>query len=233
MAHEMDQRLWRHTANLPDELGRIWLVNLDKRPDGAGSWGIVGAPMPVGWTDPLNMPTSYIGQPMGVVGKPDVNRVEVLPGMARWLVTQKRHEADWKQRAFMVSQRLFGSAAHKMIAEQDEALMIEVGPKPFPSSAVIEAALKGHKGFLGLAPLTKADREALGIQNLEDMGFAETPAYAETNPKLPNTSTAPALEGKPMHYMTFVKQMKENGVTDTKEVKAHWQTYREQFAGKE
>ena len=232
-SREMNQQNWRHPANLPDELGRIWLVNLDKTPEGGGSWGIVGMPMPVGWTDPLNMPTSYITQPIGVVGKPDVNRVEVLPGMRRWLVAQKRHEADWKQRAFQVAQRLYGSAAHKMIEQEEEALMIEIGPKPFPTSKVIQAALDGHKGFLGLAPLTKADRGLLGVQNLEDMGFADAPAYAETNPKLPNTSTAPALEGKPMHYMTFVKQMKENGVTDPKEVKEHYKIYRESFAGQE
>lgn len=222
----MDQRLWRHPANLPDEFGRIWLVNLDKKPDGSGSWGITGSPMPVGWTDPLRMPPSYVDQPKGLAGRPDVNRVTVLTGMQKWFAIQQRHEADWKARAFQVAQRLFGTAAHEMIQKQDESLMLEVGPKPFPASHIIQAAIKGHKGFLGLEPLTKADREALGVENLEDLGFAPEPSVLESNPLAGNVPKAE----KPLQFFAFVKRMKDEGVTDADEVKKFWTLYRADLA---
>lgn len=225
----MNQQLWRHPANIPDEFGRIWLVNLDKKPDGSGSWGITGIPMPVGWTDPLAMPGNYLDQPKGITGKADVNRLIVKPGLQKWLTTQRRYETEWNQRAFMVAQKLFGTAAHEMIQKQDDMLMREVGPKPFPSSQVIQAAINGHKGFLGLAPLTKEDRELLGTPSMEDMGFASEPAFAESNPSLPPVSQAPVAD-KPMPYFSFVKQMKEAGVTEKDEIKAHWEVYKAEFS---
>lgn len=218
MTQEMNQQNWRHNANIPDEFGRIWLVNLDKRPDGGGSWGLASPPMPVGWTDPLRTPAQYIDQPVGVGGRTDPNKLRVLPGLQKWVATQKRHEADWKQRAFMVAQRLFGTAAHQMIQSEDETLMLEVGPKPFPSSTVIQAAINGHKGFLGLAPLTKDDRALLGVQNLEDMGYAAEPTVAEPSP---------AAEPEPrMSFFAFAAKMKKEGITDKDEIRTFWDVYK-------
>lgn len=221
-AHEMNQADWRRDRNIRDQWGRLWLVAFETGPGGVG-----GSQMPTGqiseagWSDPLKTPQEYLTIPKGEFGEPDRNKLAIIYGP--WLKKIQDAERDWKKRLIEIGRKMYKTAFNLKTAEEDEVLMSEAGPKPWPPSQAIVRASKGDKAMLGLATLAKADRELLGLETLEDLGYDAAPSMAEPNPQLP---PIPVSE-KPMRFFTFVAELKKRGITDAKEVKGLWKAYRE------
>jgi hypothetical protein len=222
MPHEMNQKDWRDDINVRDQYGRLWLVALEKHPDGGGSHMPTGQITPAGWQDPLHTPQEYISVPKGEFGQYDRNKLIV--DLKRWVTYQQRKVQEWRSEAIRKGRRLYKNAFTPSMIEDDEVLREEVGPAPWPAVAAIQRAARGDRELLGLRPLGPEGRKLLGLEQLEDLGYAEAPAYAETNPKLPSTREAP------MPYFTFKKLMKEQGITEPAALKAKWQAYRAALA---
>ena len=221
MARELNQADWRRDRNIRDNYGRLWLVSFETGPEGqGGSQMPTGQILPAGWADPLGTPQVYFRIPMGEFGEPDRNKLQC--DLRPWFLTQRDAEREWRTRMNQIGQRQYKSSYNPKTAEEDELLMSLAGPKPWPPSSAIQRAMKGDKGLLGLAPLSPADRVLLGKETAEDLGFAEEPVFAESNPALPPTPKTK----KPMTYWKFVKHMKAEGVTDVAEIREHWQVYK-------
>lgn len=229
---EMNQAHWRRDRNIRDNFGRLWLVIFDSKPDGGGSNMPTGQILAAGWSDPLATPQQYIQIPLGEFGEPDRNKIVVRYDL--WITKQREAELEWKKALYQKGQQHYKSAFNPHTAEEDDFLMSVqgVGPRPWPVSEAIVRALKGDKAMLGLAPLTKADRKLLGKETVEDLGLAAEPAYAEPNPRLPDTPGAfesdekDDVEAVRLTYPEFVKQMKMQGITEPKEVAGHWHVFK-------
>src|SRR3990167_4659401 len=218
---EMNQQLWRRDRNVKDEFGRLWLVSFETTPTGGGSNMPTGQITPAGWADPLGMPQEYLAIPKGEFGEWDRNRITVIPGMVRWLEQQRAAELVWRQELRKEGVKRYKEAFDPVKANEDEVLLDVVGPRPWPLATVIAAALKGDKGYLGIEPLSREQRNVLGKETLEDLGFAPQPTVIEQTP-VPTTRTV----GKLMPYLSFVAEMRKANVTDPKEIKAHWEVYK-------
>jgi|SRR3990167_810641 len=230
MAREMNQADWRRDRNVRDEFGRLWLVAFEVGPGGQGGSNMpTGQICPAGWEDPLGTPQEYLAIPKGEFGEPDRNRLIVVPGLKRWLDAKRAQELEWRQRFTKVGQRTYKDAFNPKTHADDEVLLDLAGPRPTPPSAAIYAALQGDKGYLGLVALTKEQRKVLGKETMEDLGYATEATLAEPNPALPPTAEVK----KPMPYFSFVAEMKKAGVNESKDIKAHWDVYRAEFAAKE
>jgi len=226
MAQILDQAGWRQDRNVKDQFGRLWLVAFETGPNRQGGSGMpTGQIVAAGWSDPLGTPQQYIRVPKGEFGEYDKNRLVV--DLVRWMRDQKEHEREWRQRFRQAGVKQYKSAFDPKEHAKDELLLDIVGPKPWPASDAIDRAAKGDRQYLGIEPLDRQHREVLGVETLEDLGYAPTAAYAEPNPALPPVSAAPPIETRAerLTWPQFTKKLKADGVPRA-EHSALWEAYK-------
>lgn len=182
----------RRDMNLIDQFGRPWLAAIDRdtfEPVGhiqaAWSLGIDGAVL-----DPLCTPQQYLKIKHDNFGNPQLNKI--LVDFVAWIRDQTGATKEWKTRLWNIGRETQKNAFNPKTAEHDEYLLHLVGPRPWPTPAVLLLAMKGQdKRLLGLAPMDRETRELLGIVELEDLEAAadevamlESQREAETEEQL-------------------------------------------------
>ena len=152
----------RMDLNAEDQFGRAWLLTIEK-----ATGDPTGQITQAGWDDPLHTPQVYLKVPRNRFGQPAHGHIEVT--FARWITESKADLGIWVQRLYQCAQKFYPSGFDPKTIHEDPLVAQAAGPQPWPPIPVLEAASKGHQGFLGLAPLTEEDRRGLKRQTVEDL----------------------------------------------------------------
>jgi hypothetical protein len=125
-----------------------------------------------------------------------------------WFDEVKAADRDWLTRFYTLGRDHYKNAFNPKDPQtfSDDFLLTRVGPKPFPSVAMLRQAFAldanglpepgkpRDAALLGLQPLNKSHRALLGIPEPEDF---------ETDEPVP---TAPAANGPEPTYQDFVRE---------------------------
>ena len=164
MATAKSQAQQRRDIHPVDQFGRRWFASIEiATGDITGRLHIAGALI-----DPLRTPQKFVDMPRDDNGYGDLTRVEVN-GDA-WIAEVENDERDWYRQLHVVARDVYKRLDPTDIPtlENDAFVRSLTGPKPWPSSSVIRQAMAGDRQYLGLEPLDREHREALGIVTLED-----------------------------------------------------------------
>ena len=202
------QAAQRQDLNAEDQFGRAWSLTIEK-----STGDPTGQITQAGWDDPLNTPQQYVRVPRNKFGQPAHGRVEVQ--YPRWIQDHKADLQGWIQRVYACAQKFYPSGFDPKTIHEDPLVAQAAGPQPWPSVPVLEAAQKGHQGFLGLAPLSRDDRQRLNRLTVEDMirNVAETAHGMTAEPE-----TAPPAEET---WPQFLSRRSKDGLT-MHQVAAEW-----------
>lgn len=165
----------RRQASATDTWGRRWALNLEIRT--GDPCGTVGR---IGWDDPLATPQPFIH--IGTDQYGNKNPTVVNVDFDGWIAQQEDAMRVWRQQLVIVAQKAYPSGFDPRRIFEDPYLVEQAGPKPWPSVAVLRAAKEGHAGFLGLRPLTPAERQLLAppVRRMaDDLAAAEAEAIAQ------------------------------------------------------
>lgn len=156
----------RRDMNLKDQFGRKWLAAIEKE-----SFEPAGHIVPAGWTDPLRTPSQYLRIPRDESGNPQVG--SVLVDFKRWFTDQTNAMKDWKIRFYNIGREQKKHAFDPEKDQHDAYVLHLVGEKPWPAPDLLVEASAGKtpraQQMLGLAPLERETRLALGYAELEDL----------------------------------------------------------------
>lgn len=198
----------RRNLNAKDQFGRSWGLTIE-----IATGAPTGVICPAGWGDPMNTPQKYMKVPKDEHGQPMWGRIEV--DFTTWLDEQVQREREWRVQLWQIGQDKLGVKFDAKSAEEDEYLLHLVGPKPWPSSAAILAAMEGDPALLGLTEMTPRGRKMLGIVRLEDLVER---APVEAQPELRE-------EVVNLTYREFVSRMSKAG-KNLKDISAAWQEHK-------
>lgn len=159
-----------------DQFGRKWLAALERK-----TFEPTGGIFKAGWDDPLETHQRYLKAPRDAFGNPQMGQIRV--DFEGWIKDQQTALQEWKQRLWDIGQEKQQNKFDAKTAEQDEYLLHLTGPKPWPSHVVLLKAMSGHKGYLGLAPMTKEDRVLLGRLTIEDLQDVAEPSGTDVTPR--------------------------------------------------
>lgn len=235
MAKYKTQRDDRQDRNVRDQFGRVWLATIDKR---CGDF--TGPVEPAGWDDPLRTPQKYLRPVKDEFNQFSFGTLEVR--FKEWIADQRVSEKDWKQSLWEIGQQKYGVKFEPHKAEDDDWLMHLAGPKPWPSSALLQVAQTGKfPGLLGLRPLEAGESVALGLrpEDTEQAADAVAGLLAQlgdsdegTGERQDAPATRPSAPAKKTSsYTEFVRTSIESGrARNVEEAAALWRE-RKQAAG--
>ena len=211
----------RRSLVAKDQFGRPWGLVIE-----VASGDLCGAANPRNWRDPLRTPQQYV-RPARTEEGTDLTRVEV--NLAGWLDSVRADEQTWYFQLNENALRVYKAIDPADVAnlEKDRFLIQQTGPKPWPASEVLQAAIDGDRQYLGFEPLDKAHRAKLLMPTIEDL--KGTPAAVDTAPAITGDESQP-----PEKYQDFVSwAMKKKVVKDLREAAALWKEHRANLAGAE
>lgn len=201
----------RREINPKDQFGRRWGGTIE-----IATGDPTGAFVPCGFPDNLCNTKNYLRTYRDEFGNVDLSRVEV--NFPLWVRDIEEAERSWYEQLHRNAIHVYKSIEPEKVAtlDQDKFLMDLTGPKPFPSSDVLRAAMAGDRQYLGFEPLDRAHREALRMETLEDLkSSASTPTVVDVASDLP-----------PDTYPEFLKWVFARGTKSMKEAAALWQEHR-------
>lgn len=201
------QATYRRDLNPKDQFGRKWLVVVETK-----TMDICGEAIPA-WNgvkgsarDPLRTPMNYVRLMTTEDGNPDTSRCTV--DFDAWREQQQQATHTWYERLHDNAITTYKAIEQGSDLEHDRILLRLTGPKPWPSTEVLDAAMSGDRQYLGLEPLDKAHRAALLLESLADLKAMTT---AQPKPE-------PVGDVPPEKYQDFVRwcYAKEPGITLSK-----------------
>lgn len=214
MEEVRSQRDQRRSFNAEDQHGRDWLYTLELK-----TMEQSAEMRPAGWTDPLRTPISKVRLLKNAkTGQNIFDKVRIL--WREWISEQRRAMEEWRLNLWNVATDLSSGLITTEQMEKDARILKMAGPKPWPPVEALEAAMNGHKGFLGIVPLTLPDgrpnpdplaaeaRQVLGLMQLEDFEGAAT-VVTDQQPDRPAV-------GEPVpttNYNDFLKDCLRRGMT--------------------
>ena len=149
--HTQDQAKFVRDTKLQDQFGRMWHCVVDKR-----TGQPTGCPNPIGWSDPLHTPNSYLTVPKWEDGSPRTDAV--LVDFDGWIADVRSNMADWDMAIGVMGEKKFPLASPEERNEwsANPHLTREAGPKPFPTVETLKKAQAGDKKLLGLDTMVKS-----------------------------------------------------------------------------
>lgn len=162
MAKPKTQADQRRDIIAVDQHGRPWLVCVE-----LATGDPTGAIDTAGWSDPLRNTSKYVIVPKNAYGTQQWGTVQV--DWPRWIREQEGYEQAYRTRFIEVGREMNKGTFDPEKWEQNPYLTELVGPRPWPSSAVLRMAQAGHQELLGLEPLGPVGRKLLGIQTADDL----------------------------------------------------------------
>lgn len=215
------QATMRRNVNPKDQFGRKWstayeLVTGEATGGWTPAWGALG--------DPLKRTSNYLAMGRNEDGQVEPTRCVIDYDL--WIQDIQQAETGWYRELNQIAIAKYSIIDPKTVAELDKDPFLTnlAGPKPFPSSDVLKRAKAGYKPFLGLAPLSAADRADLRMRTLEDLKAGPAPV------ELKASQTASTLP--PETYPEFVKWAFEGGHAKTMtEVGKLWRDHSEALSG--
>jgi len=223
---QTDQRM---EVTLLDQFQRAWHGCLEKATgEPTGSYNLVG------WLDPLRTPPFFVMlKKEAVLGAAWTLFVD----FGAWLDQQRNGEEQWYRDLHKAALDKYHHVAPEQVPqlENDPFIRNAVGPKPWPSSKVVQAAMNGDRQYLGLALLDKTHREALGLSSLAEslaiaQQIADAPAVVSS---VPDPEAVKTIPPPPAEYpkfvawaMTYVPECKG----DLTAVARHWTEHKAAMA---
>lgn len=199
----------RKDVNWPDQHGRLWLLNLEldtfQPTEIQQAWGALG--------DPLRTPRKYLKIP-DQKGQP-VAWGKISVDYAHWTRDVKEATAVWKQWFLAIAKKFYPKGFDTKTIWEDEIVLAEAGPRPFPPIEALARAAKGDQAMLGLAPLSREDRVLLGMENEADIEEAF------------NEASAPVVNFAEMSYPQFLKEAMGKGRMTMAQAAVAWKAHKE------
>lgn len=203
---------FRQDLNAEDQFGRAWSLTIEK-----ATGDPTGQITQAGWDDPLHTPQKYLHIPRNKFGQPAMGQIAV--DGAHWIQDIKADLTGWVQRLYACAQKFYPAGFDPRTIHEDPVVAQAAGAQPWPSVSVLQAAMNGHKGFLGLAPLTEADRKALNRQTVEDLLREAAERVGGIVTQEPVTVPAPGLET----WQQFYARRAKDGLT-MQQASLEWRT---------
>jgi len=204
----------RQDLNAEDQFGRVWSLTIEK-----ATGDPTGQITQAGWEDPLNTPQQYLRVPRNRFGQPAHGKIEV--SFVRWMQDIRADLTGWMGRVYACAQKFYPSGFDPKTIHEDPLVAQAAGPQPWPPVPVLEAASRGHRGYLGLEPLTAGDRALLGRFTVEDLVRHVAEAAGGITPEAPAESTAPAPVNPTETWPQFLARRRKAGLT-MQEAAAEW-----------
>ena len=180
-----------------DQFGRRWFGSIELATgDLTGSINAAG-----GWRDPLRTPQKFLAMPKDASGFGDLSKIHL--DVAGWIAEVEEDERTWYTQLHVIARDVYKRLDPTDIPQLENDAFVRglAGPKPWPSTSVLQRARDGDPQFLGLEPLDKEHREALGIITLEDTRHIGSAPAAVGMPKASKAS----IPDPPDKYAEFVK----------------------------
>ncbi len=218
----------RRSVNPTDQFGRLWGGSIEIE-----SGDFTGLLDGAGWEDPLRTPQRFVKMRVSEHGHPDLSRVEVR--LDEWIRFQAQRMTDWTHTFFTTGKSLYANRFDPKEHRNDEYLLKETGPQPWPSVECIEVLFdENHPAYyalLGEVPLNDAAIVMLGrdpneMRAAKEAGMTIAKKAAELATRM---SLSPlqflALEPTPT-WKEFFAYGGTNGL-DVKELAQKWKAFKE------
>lgn len=200
MAVARTQADQRTEIDIADQFQRVWHGSLE-----TSTGDPTGAFNRVGWKDPLRTPQYFLKMRKGTVLG---HAWTLFVDFPNWIIQQTEAEENWYKSLIKIASEKYARLDPQTVPflENDPVVRSVAGPKPWPSSAVLKAAVKGDRQYLGFEKLDKDHRDALGLSTLADVGtsaeiVANAPAVVSAIPSAEAKSQVPP---PPDRYQDFV-----------------------------
>ena len=210
-----------------DQFGREWFGSIElKTGDLTGVITAAG-----GWRDPLRTPQKFLAMPKDASGFGILGKIHI--DIDGWIAENDEAERQWYEQLHIIARDVYKRLDPTDIPQLENDAFVRglAGRKPWPSTAVLhrintfdeEGRPSGDLQFLGLEPLDKEHREALGIITLEDTRhIGDAPATVG----MPKAELANVPE-PPETYAEFVKwAFQHAGCKDLTTVAKLWQEHK-------
>jgi hypothetical protein len=215
----------RRDVNAVDQFGRTWCFPIEVRTgDPCSVMTLVTADGSGALVDPIRTPQKYVTIPR-VAGQPVMGKIFV--DLNRWARDHQEDDERWLQQLRENAQATYKKLEPREIPKlvEDPHLLSLTGPRPWPSQEVLKAAAKGYKPFLGLAPLSRSDREKLGELTYEDVVEEMEPKAGQRNA---------VAEGIPSTYPEFLAwAFKSGSAANLTDAAKLWQAHKKELNKKE
>lgn len=196
MAQAKTQADQRRDRVVRDQFNRKWLVAIEiATGEATGAITKVG-----GWKDPLKTPQHFLRLAKDQDG---FSTFSLEIQFTDWLAQQRDAETKWYDSLPEIALRIYKRLDRNEggLLEYDPLISREAGRKPWPSSAVIQAAMNGDKQYLGIDPLDDDHKRALGLSVVTDAPARV--AAAPVTVDLPREAAIPAAPDVWQEFMSW------------------------------
>lgn len=220
MARETTQQSQRRDIRPVDQFGRKYFASIE-----IATGGVTGQ-ITKTFVDPLNTPQKFLEMPGDENGDSQLNRLVV--NFERWKSEIVQDEGQWYQTLLNIAGQKYSRLDPNDVPhlENDPFIRGLAGPKPWPSSLVIDAAAAGDRQYLGFEKLDTEHRKALGLPYIDGPTLAAH--AAATVPTA--TADSASIPPPPDTYQEFLTwAFKYNGARNLTDGAAQWNEHKRKF----